>query len=371
MANSNQRLAQALRAATALDTARTQLAQQYLTIQQRYLRALSPADWWNDGVALGVSAKLALAYMSMVENSYSYGVSYANSLLTLANRRVDLSNLRVDQYLPVRYGTDPQMIAYKPFNAYREQAVKTPDVRPETFTEAFTSEDWDTIERYLEEASRVAQTVAEYDSVASSNRGSQDVYEDDPKVLQYMRVIHPELSKSGTCGLCVAAATRLYSKHDLMPLHAHCHCTTAPVIEGEDWLYQMGRDNYNLNHLYAYAGGTSARKLSQIRIAPTEAHNELGSVLTNNKGRVIGVQTWNRPDLQHGREQLTRMHERLRTTIDVIDRVQRTGKSEVFESGGRKFTIKPDTGNTGMLAKSLEWNTQIYQKLSAYLGLSV
>jgi hypothetical protein len=41
-------------------------------------------------------------------------------------------------------------------------------------------------------------------------------------VTGYRRVIHPELSKSGTCGLCVAAADRIYYVDDLMPIHTNC-----------------------------------------------------------------------------------------------------------------------------------------------------
>src|SRR4051794_26448626 len=52
-------------------------------------------------------------------------------------------------------------------------------------------------------------------------------------VTGYRRVIHPELSKSGTCGLCVAAADRVYRVDDLMPVHSGCLCTPMPIVRGK------------------------------------------------------------------------------------------------------------------------------------------
>lgn len=41
-------------------------------------------------------------------------------------------------------------------------------------------------------------------------------------IIGYRRVIHPELSRGGTCGMCIAASDRLYKIGTLMPIHAHC-----------------------------------------------------------------------------------------------------------------------------------------------------
>lgn len=42
------------------------------------------------------------------------------------------------------------------------------------------------------------------------------------KIGGWRRVVHPEVSKGGTCGLCIGASTRIYHKEDLMPMHARC-----------------------------------------------------------------------------------------------------------------------------------------------------
>ena len=53
-------------------------------------------------------------------------------------------------------------------------------------------------------------------------------------VIGWRRVIHPELSKGGTCGLCVAASGVLYGPREPMPLHDRCKCEPVPVTRTQD-----------------------------------------------------------------------------------------------------------------------------------------
>lgn len=362
------KLNQALRYANLLDQQRTNIATQYSMLATKYAKALTPIDWWNDGVTLGMSAKLALAYVSMLSASRNAGVSYADILLQLAGRKNDIAHLLAGGYVPVRANTDPQMIAYKMFNAYQHKATQFPNVRPLSFEEKLSDTDWQAIEEFLEAARRELDMVSVTDAVLSANRGSQDVYDNDPSVKQYMRVIHPELSRTGSCGLCIAAATRWYSKSTLMPIHAHCHCTTAPVVDGEDWLLKLGTNSSMLNTLYTVGGSTSGRDLKKFSVSAAP-HGELGHVLINSHGRVIGVvDTWTPPDKEMGRTQLQQMAERVEQTMSVIKRVQDTMKPEKFTFGSRTFTIKPDSARAGMLARSLGWHEQTLRALRSYLG---
>lgn len=92
----------------------------------------------------------------------------------------------------------------------------------------------------------------------------------------WRRIVHPELSKGGTCGLCIAASDRVYHREDLMPLHARCECTILPVVNGQD----PGRtlDGQALAKLYEAAGSTKAADLKRTRFTVHE-HGELGPVL--------------------------------------------------------------------------------------------
>lgn len=40
--------------------------------------------------------------------------------------------------------------------------------------------------------------------------------------LGWRRILHPELSETGPCGLCVVAADRVYKTEDLLPIHNRC-----------------------------------------------------------------------------------------------------------------------------------------------------
>jgi hypothetical protein len=100
-------------------------------------------------------------------------------------------------------------------------------------------------------------------------------------VTGYRRVIHPELSKSGTCGLCVAAADRIYHVDDLMPVHSGCQCSSLPIVRGRGDPARIfnGADTTELyRRVLAAAGSTAADKLKNTRIRVSE-HGELGPVL--------------------------------------------------------------------------------------------
>lgn len=115
-------------------------------------------------------------------------------------------------------------------------------------------------------------------------------------VRGYRRILHPELTKEGPCGLCVVAAGRLYRIAELLPMHARCACEVLPVIGEMDPGVSLNRDD--LAALYQAAGGTDAAALRRLRVALTE-HGELGPVL------VDADQHWRSPaqvaraELQH------------------------------------------------------------------------
>lgn len=82
------------------------------------------------------------------------------------------------------------------------------------------------------------ETIVGDDLKRAADDSHQQMLDKKTIWLGYRRVIHPELSASGTCGLCVAAATRVYRKKTLAPMHSHCKCTTIGVSATSD----VGRD---------------------------------------------------------------------------------------------------------------------------------
>lgn len=127
----------------------------------------------------------------------------------------------------------------------------------------------------LVQAAQRADILADTD-VALAARAQSQRFMIVHRVDGFRRVIHPELARGGTCGLCVAAADNVYHRDQLMPLHARCGCTTAPIINGVDPGHQMNRAD--LDALYQAAGGTQAPSLTKVRYVVHDS-GELGPVL--------------------------------------------------------------------------------------------
>lgn len=129
----------------------------------------------------------------------------------------------------------------------------------------------------LERAARRAATIAETDVAMAARDAFSQITNAEPRVIGHRRVIHPELSAGGVCGLCIAAATRVYRKEELMPLHANCKCVPEPVIEGAEDFAQRIND-LDLDELYIRIGETRRAELSNVRIR-VEEHGETGPTL--------------------------------------------------------------------------------------------
>lgn len=100
----------------------------------------------------------------------------------------------------------------------------------------------------------------------------------------YRRVIHPELSAGGVCGMCVVAADRIYNVEDLKAIHDRCKCTTTAVYAGYDPGRELnGRD---ISSLYDAAGGNTRDLLKRTRYMVRD-HHELGPMLTPVKGSPV------------------------------------------------------------------------------------
>ena len=96
--------------------------------------------------------------------------------------------------------------------------------------------------------------------------------------LGWRRILHPELSQTGPCALCVVAADRVYRTEDLLPIHNRCCCEVLPVYTGADpGITLNGSD---LAALYKAAGGNTREQLRRVNVVLTE-HGELGPILVD------------------------------------------------------------------------------------------
>jgi hypothetical protein len=128
-----------------------------------------------------------------------------------------------------------------------------------------------------ERALRRLQLIGDTDVSLAVRDTSAQVLAAADKVTGWRRVVHPELSKGGTCGLCIVASDRRYSRGDLMPLHARCNCAVVPIVSGKaDPGAALNADS--LKALYAAAGSTKAADLAKTRYL-VHQHGELGPVI--------------------------------------------------------------------------------------------
>lgn len=107
----------------------------------------------------------------------------------------------------------------------------------------------------------------------------------DDRVIGYRRIIHPEVvTKTGVCGLCIAASDRIYSIKHLKPIHARCNCTVSAVTEFSDPGRELNEND--LQALYGLAGGTQRDRLKRTRYQ-LQRHGELGAILVPIKGQTV------------------------------------------------------------------------------------
>jgi len=141
-----------------------------------------------------------------------------------------------------RFDVTPEQVWERPAEAYRY--ARSQGKSPEQAREA--------LEKKVESLARDDVALAKRDQAARELGRAE-------RVTGYRRVIHPELSRSGTGGLCGAAATLIYSKADLMPIHPGCNCTVAPITASADPGLQL--NDADLAELYKAAGSTAAQDL--------------------------------------------------------------------------------------------------------------
>lgn len=128
----------------------------------------------------------------------------------------------------------------------------------------------------------------------------------------YRRVVRPEMSQGGTCGLCFVAADREYSTSDLLPIHGGCLCLTMPITDQDPGMSLNAED---LQSIYDAAGGsTKGPDLKRVRVQVDE-NGELGPVLSEAKHHTRTkeevVKDSSQPTLEHARQSLAALEKAL------------------------------------------------------------
>jgi len=229
---------------------------------------------WYDAVAVAALAA-EMANLSTVAQQTTAGLS-AQFATQAAAAVLDLVAPQVPRNLwtPVRDGKPLRLVHTRPAEVFK-RAIATGATHEEAVQQAV--------------ARATGLTLSD---VALEDRAVQRAVFERMGVTAYRRVIRPELSKTGTCGLCIAAADRIYSTNELMPLHPpSCKCVVLPIVGDIDPGLTLNRED--LDALYAAAGSNKAvdlrrtgfKSLDELRAAGDAAyavheHGELGPMLS-------------------------------------------------------------------------------------------
>lgn len=196
------------------------------------------------------TANLVAAYMAQ-QRSLTLGVP---------NRPVRIALQRVTG-AAVRNGADPVQVYRRPFaELWRLLGNQVP------FTPA------------LQQAEQRLVKTVESDLELAKTHSSQVVVEQDRDAVGYRRVLVGEEN----CGMCVIASTRIYDKHELMPIHPGCDCGVDAVYDAEKFDGDAKLQLASTHAAVANTFGQSAadgRRIDYRKLILTEQHGELGPVL--------------------------------------------------------------------------------------------
>lgn len=137
-------------------------------------------------------------------------------------------------------------------------------------------------------AARLDGTV-QADLQLAERRAAHEVVRADDRISGFRRVLRPAASKSGSCGLCLAASSQRYGKEDLLPIHNRCHCAVMPIFGRRDEGLRVNQERYQeasrLARDEGQRGAATRRQLANVRVRD---HGELGPVLTKRGDRFTG-----------------------------------------------------------------------------------
>lgn len=215
--------------------------------------------WYRDALVTEVAEQSADLSQQAQDTVAGLAEQYIGSVVAGLRHDRTLS-IAPTQRQPVRNGADLPLVYARPAEMYREKIALGTDPG-----------------EALEMAQRRRDGLV-YSDLLLAEREAQQRQMSAQKIERFRRIIRPELSQTGTCGLCIAASDQIYSSRDLMPIHApSCKCKTMPIIGEDDPGRSLNQED--LDRLYTDAGSTKAEDLRRTRYNVNE-HGEFGPVLT-------------------------------------------------------------------------------------------
>jgi hypothetical protein len=247
----------------ALDTETAQYAASVESLKQASEAAVqgiwaSGPDWYDAAVVAALSAEAAAASTAGQEALLGATEQFITSTISLlTDTTVPIPRVSIP---PVRNGAPLTLVHSRTAERFKR-----------AFSQGASSD-----EAYLLALQRAGGLTRT--DMTLRQRAAQIILLDELGVKDYRRVVRPEMSKSGSCGLCIVAADRIYHTDQLMPIHPpSCKCIVMPIIGALDPGRSMNEED--LRRFYDDAGGTKASDLFKTRYKVNE-HGEYGPVLS-------------------------------------------------------------------------------------------
>ena len=326
---------------------------------------LKPGDYWDDTkifeVAVRSSTLVDQELLRVQRQSRAYATQVLREVKAAPTRTLE----PVKGIYPRAFVTIPEVYVRpaKEFRWVQSQAQKAGMTDPDAALKARRAA-----------RDRIWELV-ETDVKLAQNRQERDTYANGVKVIGYRRVLHPELSKTGVCGLCVVAATRFYTVKDLQAIHDRCKCSTAPLTEDNDPGLKL--NEADLRKFYAAAGSTSGMstgknpdggrglKSQAMRFQTLDdiqelIHGEIGPVLVDAKHSfrdhtAAGRRAWREPTADDLRSMLETQIDLSQTWASELDAAVKAGRSHEFQWMGTTYTAEPN-------AEAAHWHRDAIKK---------
>lgn len=241
-------------------------------IKRLFSSLLEGNGWFTQGRVDRVVGEVVDVMAEATEMAAEITQGYLETVLDVMD--VDFRDIEISLPPELRLGVTPQ----REWNRPAEQA---------RIMRLLGADEFQANERALQRAEQQARM----DLILARREAEQEMWEVSGDIIAYRRILRPELSVGGPCGLCIVAASRVYHKSALRPIHDECKCDVLPIVKdgaGEilDPGFDLNKDD--LDALYSTVinqrGDTAGtgRGLRRVRLKHLE-HGELGPVLVDGR----------------------------------------------------------------------------------------
>ena len=346
----------------------TTYAAQHSSLVEALLKALLqiwlPFVWWGrPDMVNAAAAASAVQVDAATRRARRLSRAFMLRQLDLLYATPDMLPPIIDTY---ERGGSPIVEVYKRparqlEHRVRERQTETGDREPWT---TVTEEEWQAFEERL-------TSLVEDDLAATARDEAQKVMHAAPEVIGYRRVIHPEFSKTGTCGLCVVASSRFYTTDELMPLHDKCKCTISPLTRTQDLGLRL--NEADLARIYEAAGSNYAEDLKRITVQVRE-HGELGPILTRKGDIFRDVTAVNRTSKRRKFTPYKRMTETDQTQMWTAMRATSERSVQILEEARAAGTNLVDIAGSGRLIpvrdidQAIAWHRSLIDRATSNLA---